>query len=89
MLHMDTHMLTLVPPKRDSQPVTFRLPPDLVEMLDKFVEEEPDWNKTEAVLVGLYGFLSSPRDQRNAGLLAYRGRHGKQAQPNPPKKPGK
>lgn len=52
--------------------VAFRLPQDVCDRLDAFVESDPTLTKTEAVGVALHAFMSEPAHARTHHISSFR-----------------
>lgn len=77
--------------KKEGQPISFRVDPDIARTFDDFVDSRRGWSKTEAVITALHHFLTAMTDeQRVAAMLRYRTRQDgpptSDAKPPRPKK---
>ena len=52
--------------------VAFRLPQDVCDQLDAFVESDPTLTKTETVAVALYAFMGAVPPTRTSHIASYR-----------------
>jgi len=57
--------------KKQGEPISFRIEPEMNARLDGFIDSHRGWSKTQAVVVALHLFLEAKDEEQEAALVAY------------------